>query len=234
MNNPVVNKYQPLDVSNGEVDNYVDQSDRNEDLLRRIEDAEKRKKSIALFSTLVIFCMILWSGLSYDEASVDIIPLGDHHHHHHHEPAPSPRRCDPGILRNITSQMPFKIWNSEKGPLPYYAYANIDQRDQREFKNVVVIAHGFGRNANEYFCSGVNALMKAQEGDQDKNIGDRNLDNTLIITAQFLSPGDVCWNKDGIYLLVRIIFVHIMNEYYSCRKCRSYIFSSILLKMITL
>ena len=87
MNNPVVNKYQPLDVSNGEVDNYVDQSDRNEDLLRRIEDAEK-KKSIALFSILVIFCMILWSGLSYDEASVDIIPLGDHHHHHH-EPAPS-------------------------------------------------------------------------------------------------------------------------------------------------
>ena len=188
MNNPVVNKYQALNLeSNGN----VGQDDRNVELINQLDEAEKKKKNMAILAILVVFSLLLWSGFSSDDAVVDIMG------HKHHRTPPIPPQCVPGILHNITSQMPFKIWNSDKGPLPYYAYADIDKKDQREFKNVLIVAHGFGRNANEYFCSGVNALSQALEGDPSENIGDRNLDNTLIITAQFLSPGDVCWNKKG-------------------------------------
>ena len=200
MNNPIINKYQPLDDDT----EVIHEDDRNVELQRQIDNVEKKKKNIALFSILVIFSMILWSGLSYDSAEIDIISVGGHHHHHSPFPVipPPSERCDPGILHNITSQMPFKIWNSEKGPLPYYSYADIDEKNQQQFENVVIIAHGFGRNANEYFCSGVNALLKAQNGDQSMNSGNRFISNTLIITAQFLSPGDVCWDKDGMYIYV--------------------------------
>ena len=46
------------------------------------------------------------------------------------------------------------------------------------------------------------SMQWAQNGDQSMNLGNRFISNTLIITAQFLSPGDVCWDKDGMYIYV--------------------------------
>ena len=49
---------------------------------------------------------------------------------HHDYPAKVTTSCDPGILGNITSQLPFKLWKSDYGLLPYYSNFDIDEEDQ--------------------------------------------------------------------------------------------------------
>ena len=104
------------------------------------------------------------------------------------------KKCHPGTMNDPKTQMPFKTWVSDNGiKLPYYATGDLDTDGQKGIQRAVIIVHGFLRNGNQYYCASYNALMALDVLNID---GAPNFENTIVMAPQFLSNGDLCWDKD--------------------------------------
>jgi hypothetical protein len=94
--------------------------------------------------------------------------------------------CFPGI-NNSPNQLQWTVWKADFNMnLPIYSTHNLETVKQYKVEHIIIILHGNLRNANSYFCSGVEVLSDFAE-----------IESYLIVTPQFLIIGDNCW-LDGI------------------------------------
>ena len=169
------------------------------------EEGEVRRNPTSS-RNILLFAGIAFTLLLFFASTGDTIPILGHDDGWSRPSSQPTKPCNPGILGNISSQLPFKLWNSSKGLLPYYSNFDISKKDQWEVKNVVIVAHGFSRNANDYYCAAIDTLLEEDSSypdghhhdRHDQHDDERGLSNTLIITAAFLAEGDVCWDVNGV------------------------------------
>jgi hypothetical protein len=74
-------------------------------------------------------------------------------------------------------------------PFPVYSTHEINDGTHPEIKKVLIVQHGYSRNAIDYFCAAYDTLAGTTLTNDEK-------ENMMIIAPQILADGDTCWDVE--------------------------------------
>jgi hypothetical protein len=98
----------------------------------------------------------------------------------------------------LTTQLPWQVYITDDNiHIPYYSNGQLTLMNQRNITYALIVQHGFLRNANQYFCDAYGSLVNVTNKNTGIDPSGWTLNDTIIIAPQFVSPGDICWDRQG-------------------------------------
>lgn len=105
----------------------------------------------------------------------------------------------------LTTQLPWQVFITDDNiHIPYYSNGQLALTNQQNVTNALIVQHGFLRNANQYFCDAYGSLVNVTNKNSGIDPSVWTMNDTIIIAPQFVSPGDVCWDRLGEAHIVNI------------------------------
>jgi hypothetical protein len=109
--------------------------------------------------------------------------------------------CNAGTFRSPSSQLPPFFWqpfSNDSMGLPVYWTHPLTEFSPN-ITTALIIQHGNLRNANNYFCSAIESIQQVLDELKRNNSESFSLDQSsyLIISPQFLTDGDLCWDTSS-------------------------------------